>query len=447
MIHTREFWREIERIFWMDSMTTVLLGNCRGDDGVFAFSREILFRTAGAWVADTLPRETCGQTYYLCTEDTPEIPGAVSVSCETENRYRTLAEQDAVFQGKDVLVIAAPMPELTRRDYLRLIGTHQTAGNDVTVLCCDGGVSERYAIVRDANDEFVTIAQGEGERALHAAIFRAPVLKKVLATGADWLYGAVNAAGRSGARMGVAHVGTVTEIVTGLDAYHVQKRLMERINFFHISRGVMIFAPEATYISPDAMIGTGTTILPGTMIKPGCRIGENVTLGPNTILEESEIGAGTSVNSSQVYESTVGTEATVGPFAYIRPGCHVGDHARIGDFVELKKAQIGDGTKVSHLTYIGDAEVGERVNFGCGTVVVNYDGYVKSKTVIGNDCFIGCNTNLVAPVSLGDRAFTAAGTTVTTDVPAGALSVGRARQKNIEGWNDRRRETHGQKNG
>ena len=107
--------------------------------------------------------------------------------------------------------------------------------------------------------------------------------------------------------------------------------------------------------------------------------------------------------------------------------------------MELKKAQIGNGTKVSHLTYIGDAEVGERVNFGCGTVVVNYDGYVKSKTIIGDDCFIGCNTNLVAPVTLGDRVFTAAGTTVTKDVPDGALTVARSRQTNIDGWNDARR--------
>ena len=120
----------------------------------------------------------------------------------------------------------------------------------------------------------------------------------------------------------------------------------------------------------------------------------------------------------------------------------VGDGCRIGDFVELKKSTIGNGTKVSHLTYIGDATVGERVNFGCGTVVVNYDGYHKYQTVIGDDCFIGCNTNLVSPVKLGDRAFTAAGTTVTRDVPAGALSVARARQTNMEGWNDRRRAAH-----
>ena len=171
-------------------------------------------------------------------------------------------------------------------------------------------------------------------------------------------------------------------------------------------------------------------------------MGAGAVIGTNSILEKAEIGAGTTVNNSQVYESTVGAHATVGPFAYIRPQCVVGDHCRIGDFVELKKSSIGNGTKVSHLTYIGDATVGERVNFGCGTVVVNYDGYHKNQTVIGDDCFIGCNTNLVSPVTLGDRVFTAAGTTVTKNVPDGALAVARARQTTLEGWNDRRRAAH-----
>ena len=203
--------------------------------------------------------------------------------------------------------------------------------------------------------------------------------------------------------------------------------------------------PAYTYISPDAEIGAGTTLLPGCMIRPGSRIGCGCTIGPNTILDRASIGDRTSVNSSQVYESSVGSDATVGPFAYIRPGCTVGDDTRIGDFVELKKASIGNSTKVSHLTYIGDASVGERVNFGCGTVVVNYDGYEKNRTIIGDDCFIGCNTNLVAPLEVGDRVLTAAGTTVTKNVPEGALAVARVRQENKEGWNDRRRRIHGQK--
>lgn len=428
----------------MNTISTVLLGNRRGTDEICAFSREILFRTAGDWAVDALPQEL--PLYYLHEEGTPSIGRAEDIFCPTEQRYQTLAGLQQVFAQEHVLLVAAPIPGLTQRDYERLLRLHQSAGNDITLLCCDGGVSERFALNRSMNDAITSIGPGEGERALHAAVFRSDVLAKALKQAHTALFEIINAAAAQGAVLGAVHTRTMIEVVTGMDAYLVQKNMMERINMGHISRGVQIFAPDATYIAPDAEIGAGTVILPGTMIRNGCKIGKNAKIGPNTILEQAEIGEETSVNASQVYESTVGNHATVGPFAYVRPGCKIGDHTRIGDFVELKKAEIGNGTKVSHLTYIGDAQVGERVNFGCGTVVVNYDGYHKYQTKIGDDCFIGCNTNLVAPVQLGDRVFTAAGTTVTSDVPDGALAVARSRQKVLEGWNDKRRAEHGQSN-
>lgn len=200
--------------------------------------------------------------------------------------------------------------------------------------------------------------------------------------------------------------------------------------------------PDGTWIAADAVIGAGSCILPGTMIYPGCRIGRFCTIGPNTVLKQTEVDDRTEINASQIAESTVGADSAIGPFAYIRPGCRVGDRTRIGDFVELKNAVVGDDTKASHLTYIGDADVGNNVNFGCGTVVVNYDGYEKHRTAVGDNCFIGCNTNLVAPVRLGDRVLTAAGSTITDDVPDGAMAVARARQKNKLGWNDARIDAH-----
>ena len=150
------------------------------------------------------------------------------------------------------------------------------------------------------------------------------------------------------------------------------------------------------------------------------------------------VGDGAVINSSQCNESTIDAGAHVGPFAYIRPNCHVGKDVKVGDFVELKNSTIGDGTKISHLTYIGDSDVGSQCNFGCGTVVVNYDGKKKYRTTIGNHCFVGCNTNLVSPVRLGDWAYTAAGSTITQDVPAGQLAIARARQVNKDHWKDRR---------
>ena len=258
----------------------------------------------------------------------------------------------------------------------------------------------------------------------------------------DTLDALVEAAVAAGAQKGVAVTNEIVEICDGGSAYIAFRAMVNRVNFTLIDKGVQIFDPANTYIAPDAEIEAGVTILPGCHIRPGCKVGAGAVIGPNSILEKAEIGAGTTVNNSQVYESKIGAHTTVGPFAYVRPQCVVGDGCRIGDFVELKKSTIGNGTKVSHLTYIGDATVGERVNFGCGTVVVNYDGYHKYQTVIGDDCFIGCNTNLVSPVTLGDRVFTAAGATITKDVPAGALAVARARQTTLEGWNDRRREMH-----
>lgn len=204
--------------------------------------------------------------------------------------------------------------------------------------------------------------------------------------------------------------------------------------FRHTAQGVRFLDLDTAYIDPTVEIGAGTLILPGTILRGNTVIGENCEIGPNSMIRDCEIGHDTVVNASQLNESTVGSHTSVGPFAYLRPNSHVGDEVKVGDFVEVKNSTIGDGTKISHLTYVGDSDVGKQVNFGCGTVTVNYDGNRKYRTTIGDHCFLGCNTNLVAPVTVGDGAFTAAGTTVTGQVPAGALAIGRARQENKEGW-------------
>ena len=317
---------------------------------------------------------------------------------------------------------------------------HTAVGADITVLVMRNTVG---GIGRDAErDTVCTLFGGKGPAALPILCVRAELLK--CAEISDPLAFAEEMI-RGGSSAEIVEIDPVCIVTDPAAAFCAQKQLCKRINYAHIANGVRIFDPENVYIAPDAVIGSSTVILPGTIVREGCVVGAGCSIGPNTILEKASVGDRTSVNSSQIYESTVGADATVGPFAYIRPGCVVGDHTRIGDFVELKKSTIGNGTKVSHLTYIGDAEVGERVNFGCGTVVVNYDGYHKNKTIIGDDCFIGCNTNLVSPIEIGDRVFTAAGSTVTDYVPDGALTIARARQTNIDGWNDRRREAMSKK--
>ncbi len=206
------------------------------------------------------------------------------------------------------------------------------------------------------------------------------------------------------------------------------------INLEHQNYGVYFLDIQNTYISPDVLIEKGTTILPNTIIKGVSSIGENCVIGPNTVIDTCAISDNVKINSSQAYESIIGKGTTVGPFAYIRPQSIIGENVKIGDFVEIKKATLGDGTKVSHLTYIGDAEIGKNVNFGCGTVVVNYDSINKHKTIVEDDAFIGCNTNLVSPVKVCKGAFTAAGSTITKEVPENALGIARVKQENKPEW-------------
>ena len=209
--------------------------------------------------------------------------------------------------------------------------------------------------------------------------------------------------------------------------------------------GVEFLDRWGVYIGPRVEIGWGTVVLPGTILRGETKIGENCEIGPNTVIRDCVIGSGTTVNASQLNESTVGDRTNIGPFAYVRPGCRIGDDIKVGDFVEVKNSAIGDGTKISHLTYVGDSDVGRHVNFGCGTVTTNYDGFKKYRCTIGDHAFLGCNTNLIAPVTVGDGAYTAAGSTITEEVPADALAVARSRQKNLEGWAARRRRMHGKK--
>lgn len=207
-----------------------------------------------------------------------------------------------------------------------------------------------------------------------------------------------------------------------------------------VRQGVRVIDPDAVYVGPNVKVGDGTVLLPGTILRGSTVIGEHCEIGPNAMIRDCIIGDRVTVNSSQLNESTVEADTTIGPFAYVRPNCQVGSHVKVGDFVELKNSSIGDGTKISHLTYVGDSDVGAHVNFGCGTVTVNYDGNAKFRTTIGNDAFIGCNTNLVAPVKVGSGAYTAAGSTITDDVPADSLAIARSSQVVKRQWAAKRKQ-------
>jgi bifunctional UDP-N-acetylglucosamine pyrophosphorylase / glucosamine-1-phosphate N-acetyltransferase len=213
-----------------------------------------------------------------------------------------------------------------------------------------------------------------------------------------------------------------------------ERVMRHRIAEKHMRNGVTIISPENTYISAAAEIGRDTVLQPGTMIEGQTVIGSKCIIGPNSQIVDSVIGDETTVHSSVVLSSKIGSTTAVGPFAHIRPDSDLGDHVKIGNFVEVKKSTLGEGSKVSHLSYIGDAKVGSRVNVGCGTITVNYDGMNKHITTIEDDVFVGCNSNLIAPVTVGKGAYVAAGSTITENVPKSSLAIGRVRQENKEGY-------------
>ncbi|MBP1041116.1 bifunctional UDP-N-acetylglucosamine diphosphorylase/glucosamine-1-phosphate N-acetyltransferase GlmU [Vagococcus sp. BWB3-3] len=206
--------------------------------------------------------------------------------------------------------------------------------------------------------------------------------------------------------------------------------MRRRINHGHMVNGVTFVNPEATYIDADVVIGNDTLIEAGVQLKGSTTVGTGCFIGANSEIIDSVIGDDVTIRSSHIEGAQVGAESDVGPFGRLRPGAVLAKRVHVGNFVEVKNASLGEETKVGHLTYIGDATVGKNVNVGCGTVFVNYDGKAKHHSTIGDDVFLGCQTGIVSPVNVGDRAFTAAGSTITEDVPADSLAIGRARQVN-----------------
>lgn len=217
--------------------------------------------------------------------------------------------------------------------------------------------------------------------------------------------------------------------------------MREKINEYWMNQGVTIIDPKITYIQKDVIIGQDTILYPGVQLEGKTEIGKNCIIGANSRIVSSRIGDDVEIQYSTILDSVVKNQAKIGPYAYIRPNSEIGEDVKIGDFVEVKNSTIGNHTKASHLTYIGDAQVGENVNLGCGTVFVNYDGEKKYKTIVENHVFVGCNTNLIAPVKVKEGAYIAAGSTITDEVPAKALSIARARQVNKEGWIKKKKES------
>ena len=352
-----------------------------------------------------------------------------------------------------VAIFAGDAPLITSETVKKLLSYHETGGFNATILTSIVENPSGYGrVVREPSGEVKKIVEhkdcNESElsiKEINSAMycFDIKALRQSLknldnnnSQGEYYLTDVIEIMKKSSAKIGAYAVPfeETMGVNSKIQLANAEKVMRRRINSVHMNNGVTIIDPENTYIEANIEIGEDTIIYPGNVIQGSTVIGANCTLFPNSRIDNSKIGDNVSIQSSVILESQIGEYTTVGPFAYIRPESIIGKSTRIGDFVEIKKSTIGDNTKVSHLTYIGDAQVGTGCNFGCGTVVVNYDGKIKTKTIIGNNSFIGCNTNLISPVIVNDDTYIAAGSTITREVSRGALAVARAKQINIEGW-------------
>ena len=355
--------------------------------------------------------------------------------------------------GQSVAVLCGDTPLITAETLKKLADKHNSEGNAVTVVSMILDDPTGYGRIIRNGDAFDKIVEqkdaNDGEKACKEVntgvyIFDGDSLLSAFdkltnnnAQGEYYLTDTLEIIKNNGGKVGIMvaedeneFLGVNSKLQLG-EATQIMKR---HINAFHMLNGVTLQDPENTYIGSDVKIGADTLILPGCYIEGNTEIGEDCIIGPNSRITSSKINNCVTVQNSTMIDAFVDNYTTVGPYAYLRPNSRIGEHVRIGDFVEIKNSTIDDGTKVSHLTYVGDSDVGKCVNFGCGTVTVNYDGKNKHRCKIGDNVFIGCNTNLVAPVEVGEHAYTAAGSTITKDVPGDSLAIARSRQENKEGW-------------
>lgn len=359
-----------------------------------------------------------------------------------------------------IVVTSADVPLVDGPLLQALVNTHTEAGNAVTVLTSEVPDATGYGrIVRDPDSgDVVAIVEHKDATAqqreineINAGIyvFDAVSLRAALAhVGSDnsqgemYLTDVVAIARNDGGRVG-AMVAPDAAAVEGInDRVQLAKAaraMNQRIVEHWMREGVTVVDPATTWIDTDVTLAADVTLLPGTQLHGTTSIAADAVVGPDTTLTDVRVGTGATVTRSHASGSVIGPHASVGPFSYLRPGTDLGEDGKIGAFVETKEATLGRGTKVPHLSYVGDATVGEGTNIGAATIFVNYDGVNKSRTVVGDHARIGSNTSLIAPVEVGPGAYTGAGAIIRRDVPAGALGLNSVPQQNIEGWVERRR--------
>ncbi|MFQ9512328.1 MAG: bifunctional UDP-N-acetylglucosamine diphosphorylase/glucosamine-1-phosphate N-acetyltransferase GlmU [Clostridia bacterium] len=451
------------------------------------FTSVILAAGMGTRMKSKMPKvlhKVCGKPLSKWVIDASEAAGADKVCAVVGHKAETVkevlgdvcefalqAEQKgtghAVMQAIDVIknskgevvILNGDTPLITAETINKAIEYHKNNGNQATVITAILDDATGYGrIVRDNDGSVLKIVEqkdaSKEEKKINEVnsgmyVFDAQSLVYALdkitpnnAQGEYYLTDTLEILLSAGKKIGgyaISDNDEIRGINDRVQLNEAEKIMQKRINEYHMRNGVTMRNPESVYIEDGVEIGNDTEICQNVTIKSGTKIGSDCVIGSGSMLDRAVIHDGVDVLSSVILESEVDEGTHVGPFAYIRPNCHVGKEVKVGDFVELKNSNIDDGTKISHLTYIGDSDVGKRVNFGCGTVTCNYDGKKKYRTTIGDDCFVGCNTNFVSPINVGDGVYIAAGSTITEDIPENSMSIARARQVNKEGWKDKRK--------
>ncbi len=359
-----------------------------------------------------------------------------------------------------VVVVCGDTPLLTGETLRQLAATHGEDGNAVTVLTAEVPDATGYGrIVRDGDSGAVTAIvehkdATEAQRAIreiNSGVFAfdgrllADALGKVRTNnsqGEEYLTDVLGILREAGHRVGACVAGDHREIAginNRVQLAQARRILNDRLLTAAMLAGVTVVDPATTWVDVTVTFGQDVTVLPGTQLHGSTHLAEGSVVGPNSRLTDTRVGAGARVDNTVSDGAVVGPEASVGPYAYLRPGTRLGLKSKVGTYVETKNAAIGEGTKVPHLSYVGDATIGEYTNIGAASVFVNYDGQDKHHTTVGSHCRTGSDNMFVAPVTIGDGAYTAAGSVITRDVPPGSLAVARGQQRNIEGWVARKR--------
>ncbi|MGI6744917.1 MAG: Bifunctional protein GlmU [Firmicutes bacterium ADurb.Bin300] len=424
---------------------------------------QVLFKPMLTWVTDAVKKNSVSDICIVAGYKADKISEYIKDEWEIAIQNERLGTGHAVKCALDflhrhkesqVLIVSGDVPFVDSDTINESLNTHLLQHNSVTVISavlCDPLGYGR--IIRDDNNCIEKIVEEKDATASEKEIqeinsgaywFSAAALIDSLskltndnAKGEYYLTDTIEIIKKAGKKVGV-HVAKGEEIALGANTRIQLNKLNEIARKKELERqmlqGVDIPCTDGVIISANSKIGNDTTILPNTIIKDNVTIGQFCTIGPNTVLENCTIENGTSLSNTVVKDSHIGNNVSVGPFAHIRPDCDIRDNIKIGNFVEIKNSIVDDGSKLPHLIYVGDSDVGKKVNFGCGCVTVNYTGKYKYRTVVKDGAFIGCNTNLVAPVTVGEKAYIAAGSTITRDIPEYSLAIARSQQIVKENW-------------